>query len=35
MEFGVSEYHVFRSGGPRPEDLKSIKYLLLCGSVKS
>ncbi|KAB8068798.1 hypothetical protein BDV29DRAFT_195375 [Aspergillus leporis] len=24
MEFGVSEYHVFRSGGPRPEDLKSI-----------
>ncbi|KAH8423055.1 NAD(P)-dependent alcohol dehydrogenase [Aspergillus melleus] len=30
-EYGASEYHVFRSG-EKPQDLKSLKHLLLCGS---
>lgn len=32
MEYGASEYHVFRSGGPPPENFKPLKHLLLCGS---
>ena len=32
MEFGASEYHVFRSGGGPPEGFKTIKHLLLCAS---
>ncbi|KAI9933616.1 hypothetical protein ASPWEDRAFT_185755 [Aspergillus wentii DTO 134E9] len=32
MEFGASEYHVFRSGGEPPKDFKPVKHLLLCGS---
>ncbi|KAI9146723.1 FMN reductase (NADPH) [Paramyrothecium foliicola] len=32
MEYGASEFHVFQSGGRAPEDIKSVKHLLLCGS---
>lgn len=32
MEFGASEYHVFRSGGAPPEGFRPIKHLLLCAS---
>lgn len=32
MEFGASEYHVFRSGEGPPEGFKFIKHLLLCAS---
>ncbi|RAK77465.1 NAD(P)-dependent alcohol dehydrogenase [Aspergillus fijiensis CBS 313.89] len=32
MDFGASEYHVFRSGGPVPEGFKPVNHLLLCGS---
>lgn len=32
MEFGASEYHVFRSGGGPPEGFKPVKHLLLCAS---
>ncbi|KAF7589225.1 hypothetical protein BBP40_004567 [Aspergillus hancockii] len=31
MEYGASEYHVFRSGEPLT-DFKPVKHLLLCGS---
>ncbi|KAI9039041.1 uncharacterized protein KD926_010025 [Aspergillus affinis] len=33
-EYGASEYHVFRSG-EKPQDLKPLKHLLLCGSGSS
>ncbi|PYH92145.1 alcohol dehydrogenase [Aspergillus ellipticus CBS 707.79] len=32
MDFGASEFHVFRSGGPAPEGFKPVKHLLLCGN---
>lgn len=31
IEYGASEYHVFRSGEPI-KDFKPVKHLLLCGS---
>jgi hypothetical protein len=31
MEYGASEYHVFRSGESLKE-FKPVKHLLLCGS---
>ncbi|KFA63049.1 hypothetical protein S40285_06394 [Stachybotrys chlorohalonatus IBT 40285] len=32
MEYGASEFHVFKSGGEAPEGFKPVKHLLLCGS---
>ncbi|KAM5341592.1 hypothetical protein ACJ41O_014623 [Fusarium nematophilum] len=32
MEYGASEYHVFKSGDEPPADFKPVKHLLLCGS---
>lgn len=32
MDFGASEFHVFRSGQGPPKDCKPLKHLLLCGS---
>ncbi|RAL08451.1 NAD(P)-dependent alcohol dehydrogenase [Aspergillus homomorphus CBS 101889] len=32
MDYGASEFHVYRSGGPPPEGFKQVKHLLLCGS---
>lgn len=32
MEFGASEYHVWRSGEEAPKDFKPLKHLMLCGS---
>lgn len=32
MEFGASEYHVFRSGGQPPKGFRPIRHLLLCVS---
>jgi D-arabinose 1-dehydrogenase-like Zn-dependent alcohol dehydrogenase len=32
MEFGASEYHVFRSGQLPPKDFRPVKHLLLCGN---
>lgn len=32
MDYGASEYHVFRSGGQPPVDFKPVDHLLLCGS---
>lgn len=32
MDYGASEFHVFRSGEAPPEDFKPVKHLILCGS---
>ncbi|KAL4726701.1 hypothetical protein ACLX1H_005590 [Fusarium chlamydosporum] len=32
MEYGASEFHVYKSGDKAPEGLKPVKHLLLCGS---
>ncbi|CAG9954514.1 unnamed protein product [Clonostachys rosea f. rosea IK726] len=32
MDYGASEYHVFRCGDKPPVDFKPLKHLLLCGS---
>jgi hypothetical protein len=32
MEFGASEYSVFKSGEKLPEGFRPVKHLLLCGS---
>jgi D-arabinose 1-dehydrogenase-like Zn-dependent alcohol dehydrogenase len=32
MDYGASEFHVFRSGEKPVDDIKPIKHLLLCGS---
>ncbi|KAF4447144.1 hypothetical protein F53441_9289 [Fusarium austroafricanum] len=32
MDYGASEFHVFKSGGEAPENMKPVKHLLLCGS---
>ncbi|KAF4976587.1 hypothetical protein FZEAL_6765 [Fusarium zealandicum] len=32
MEYGASEYHVWKSGDEPPADFKPVKHLLLCGS---
>ncbi|KAF4465427.1 alcohol dehydrogenase [Fusarium albosuccineum] len=32
MDYGASEFHVFKSGDEAPADLKPVKHLLLCGS---
>ncbi|RGP59238.1 hypothetical protein FLONG3_11244 [Fusarium longipes] len=32
MEYGASEFHVYKSGDKAPEGFKPVKHLLLCGS---
>ncbi|GAD99986.1 alcohol dehydrogenase [Paecilomyces variotii No. 5] len=32
LDYGASEYYVFRSGGKAPDGLKPVDHLLLCGN---